>query len=337
MNRAYLARLFESYFRHRWLNLIPLFLMLVGAIVWLFFITKPEYTSQGTLYVQGGSLLSTLASDTSIPSGWASPAQTTSDDLNSLLQSDSFIRAVIAQSDLEPEMNLGPRAANETVKEVRRSVWTHTLGQNMVLIGAAHTSPVIAQQLSDGVIQNYIQWRVNTGSNEGATAQSYFEKLIPHYEADVQIARQDLQAYLSQHPDPVRGERPTEQTFQIDRLQAAVLEATQRLSLAVTNAEKARLAGDRSSLNVEHTYSVVDSPQIPPEPSTSRRKQALSIGVFILAGLVLSTVMVVGESFFRHNAAIPGRRAAKAGSARPGRHSARPSRSQAEGATAGRS
>lgn len=297
MNRAFVARLFESYFRHRWLNLVPLFLMIVGAAVWLAF-TKPEYVSQGTVYVQGGTLLASLASDTSTQSGWAGPAKETSEDLNSLLQSDAFVRAVIAQSDLEPEMNKGPRIANETVKKVRSAVWTQTLGQNMVLIAAAYTSPTIAQQLSNGVVQNYIQWRVNTRSNEGIAAQGYFERLIPEYESAVRTARQDLQAYLVQHPDPVRGERPTEETFQIERLQSAVQEAAQRLSETVSKAEKAKLAGDRSTIDAEQTYTVIDTPQVPPEPSTSRRKQALNAAVFILAGLLLSVVVVVGESLF---------------------------------------
>jgi hypothetical protein len=250
------------------------------------------------MYVQGGTLLATLASDTSSQSVWSSPAKATTDDLGSLLQSDSFIRAVIARSDLEPEMNRGPRVADETVTKVRKAIWTETLGQNMVLIGAAYTSPVVAQQLSSGVIQNYIQWRENTGTNEGATAQSYFEKLIPQYESDVKTARADLQAYLVQHPDPVRGDRPTEETFQIDRLQAAVQDATQRLNDTVSKAEKAKLAGDRSMIDVQQTYTVVDTPRVPAEPSTSRRKQALSMAVFILAGLLLCGMTVAGESIF---------------------------------------
>jgi capsular polysaccharide biosynthesis protein len=304
MNRAFMARVLESYFRHRWLNLVPLCLMIVGAVVWLF-VTKPEYTSQGTLYVQGSSLLASLASDTNAQPGWTSPAKTTTDDLNSLLQSDSFVRAVIAQSDLEPEMNRGPRSAQATLKQVRSAVWIQELGQNMVLVGAAYTSPTVAQQLSKAVIQNYIQWQVNNGSNAGAAAQSYFEKLIPQYQADVQTARQDLQAYLAQHPDPVRGERPTEETFQIERLQAAVQDATQRLNATVKKAEQAKLAGDRSTIDVQQTYSIMDQPPLPPAPSTSRRKLALSAAVFVLAGLLLSTVTVVGESILDTSLRFP--------------------------------
>ena len=304
MSRAFLARLLESYFRHRWLNLVPLLLMIAGAGVWLY-TSKPEFISHGTVYVQGGTLLASLASDTSPQTGWASPAQTTSDDLNSLLQSDSFVRSIIAQSDLEPEMNKGPRAANEMLKEVRSGIWTHTLGSYMVQISASHTSPTVAQQLSNGVIQNYIQWRVNSGSNEGATAQGYFEKLIPEYQSDLQTARQALQAYLVQHPDPVRGERPTEEMFQIERLQAAVQEASFRLNDTITKAERAKQAGDRSSLNVEQTHTVIDAPGMPTEPSTSRRKQAMSLAVFFLAGLLLTGVVVLGESVFDTSLRFP--------------------------------
>ncbi len=297
MDRTFIARVLESYFRHRWLNLVPLFLMVVGAVVWLA-VSKPEYTSRGVVYVQGGTLLASLTADSNSPTGWSTAAKATSDDLNSLLQSDSFVRAVISQSNLEPEMSKGPRVADQTVKKVREAVWTETLGHNMVLIGAVYTSPTIAQQLSNGVIQNYLQWRLNTGNNEGVTAQTYFEKLIPQYQADVQTARQDLQAYLTQHPDPVRGERPTEEQFQIDRLQAAVQAATQRLTDTVSKAEKAKLAGDRSSIDVQQTFSIIDAPQAPAEPSTSRRKLALSAAVFVLAGLLLSAVTVIGEALF---------------------------------------
>jgi capsular polysaccharide biosynthesis protein len=304
MSRAFVARLLESYFRHRWLNLIPLLLMIAGAITWLA-LTKPEYTSRGTLYVQSGTLLSSLVAETNTSTGWAGPAKATTDDLNSLLQSDAFIRSVIAGSALEPEMSQGARAADQAVKDVRKAIWTQTLGQNMVLIGAAHTSPAVAQQLANGVIENYIQWRVNTGSNEGMTAQGYFERLIPQYEEDARIARQDLEAYLAQHPDPVRGERPTEETFQIDRLQAAVQETTQRLAQTVDKAEKARLAGDRSTIDAQQTYTVVDSPEVPPEPSTSRRKQAMNVAVFLLAGILLTLVAVVGESLLDTSLRFP--------------------------------
>jgi capsular polysaccharide biosynthesis protein len=304
MDRAFVARVLESYFRHRWLNLIPLALMMVGAVVWLL-TAKPEYTSRGTVYAQGGSLLASLAADITSQTGWTSPAKAMADDLNSLLQSDAFMRSVVAGSELEPEMNRGPRAADRTLKDARKAVWTETLGQNMVLVGAAHTSPVVAQQLSEGVIRNYLLWRENNRSNEGVTAQSYFEKLMPQYEADVRTARQDLEAYLVQHPDPVRGDRPTEETFQIERLQAAVQEATQRLSETVAKAEKAKLAGDRSTIDVQQTFTIIDAPQIPPEPSTSRRKQALNMAVFFLAGLLLSGVAVIGGALLDTSLRFP--------------------------------
>lgn len=66
----------------------------------------------------------------------------------------------------------------------------------------------------------------------------------------------------------------------------------------MTKSQSAQLAGTRAALNAEETYSVIDAPQIPTEPATSRRKQLLSLLVFVAAGLVLSLTAVIGAALF---------------------------------------
>src|SRR5512135_2927094 len=197
MSRPNLARFVEAYFRHRWLNLIPLLIMILAAAAWLV-VTKVQYTAHGTMYIQRGTLLATLTAvgTDNTQSTWATPADATAGEVRSLIQTDAFLRAIIAKSDLEPEMSKGPRSVDQTLTKVRQSVWMQSLGPNIVLFGAAYTSPVVAQQLSAGIMDNYIQWRANTDLNEGVSAQAYFQKLIPPYQADLDTARQDLQAYL---------------------------------------------------------------------------------------------------------------------------------------------
>jgi capsular polysaccharide biosynthesis protein len=304
MNRTHQARLIEAYFRHRWLNLLPLLLMIVAAATWLV-VTKPLYTAYGTMYVQRGTLLATLSADQS-QTGWAAPSETTANEIRSLLQTDAFVRSVIQQSDLEAEMSNGPRAVNRLLSKVRSSVWVQNMGQNIVQFGSAYTSPTTAQQLSAGVMQTYIQWRTNADSRDAASAQAYFEKLIPSYQADLNTARQDLQTYLGEHPDPVRGERPTRESLEIDRLQAAVQDASARLNDAVTKAQNAQLASNRAAFNAQESYSVVDAPVVPVESATSLRKVLLSVLVFVLAGLLLSVVAVTGAAVFDTAVRFPG-------------------------------
>ncbi len=100
MSHTYLTRFLETYFRHRWLNLLPLLLMIALGATWLI-TTKPQYIAHGTMHVQGATLLATLTADPQTQSGWTSQSDATTGEIRSLLQTDAFVRAVVQQSDLE--------------------------------------------------------------------------------------------------------------------------------------------------------------------------------------------------------------------------------------------
>jgi hypothetical protein len=51
MARLIILRLLDSYFRHRWLNLLPIVLM-IGLASASFTLAEPEFVSRGRLYVQ---------------------------------------------------------------------------------------------------------------------------------------------------------------------------------------------------------------------------------------------------------------------------------------------
>jgi capsular polysaccharide biosynthesis protein len=305
MNRSYLLRFFEAYYRHRWLNLLPLLLMLALGAGWLFYLSKPQYTAHGTMYVQRATLLSALTATQPNQSGWTTAADATTGEIKSLLQTDAFVRSVIKQSDLEPAMSQGPRTVDRTLSKVRSAVWVTSQGENLVQVGAIYTSPVIAQQLSADILQNYIQWRVNTDRSEGTTAQAYFEKLVPSYQAALGSARQDLQTFLAQHPDPISGDRPTAETIQINRLQATVADATTRLKDVEDKALNAQQASSIADVNAPETYRIIDTPEVPTQPATSRRQQALSIAAFVVVGLLLTLAAIIGAALFDSSLRFP--------------------------------
>ena len=59
MARLIILRLLDSYFRHRWLNLLPIVLM-IGLASASFTLAEPEFVSRGRLYVQKAALLPSL-------------------------------------------------------------------------------------------------------------------------------------------------------------------------------------------------------------------------------------------------------------------------------------
>lgn len=305
MLRLVLLRFLESYFRHRWLHLLPIPLMLVVAGYSVMTAT-PGYISRGVLYVQKGSFLASLTSlqgDSGF--SWVTPAQEAVDEFSEMLLTDAFIRAVIAQTDLEPSMGSGPTAAQDALTEASSSIWVSPLGKHLVLIGAANEKPALAQQFVNSVMETYILWKIQADRQEGAAAQAFFANLIDSYQTDVDGTRQELEQYLINHPRPIREDRSDTETLEIARLQAAVDLASKRLANALDKEEDARLAMAQAESNARQTYRVVDAPKLPTKPDKSMRQTLLGSVIYLVVGIVLCVVGVAGAALLDSSLRFP--------------------------------
>jgi len=177
MFRLISLRLLESYFRHRWLYLLPVVLMTILAVGSIF-IAKPKYIARGVLFVQKQSLLAKLTSVMGSDISWQTAASVTVGELKELIQTDAFMRAIIKETDLETKMNGGQAIVNETLDEARRSVWVSAVGDSQVLVGSAHKNPQLTLQLVNGVIKTYLQWKINGDRSDSEAAHTFLTGLI---------------------------------------------------------------------------------------------------------------------------------------------------------------
>jgi hypothetical protein len=237
---------------------------------------------------------------------WKTPAQDTAGQISDLTRTDAFIRAVIGETDLEAEMNRGGSAAEDLISEVRPKIFAWVVGNNQVQVTAVYDDPRIAYQLAQSTINTFILWNINLDRTDSATAEVFFQDLIRGYQADVLTAQETLRAYLETHPKPEVGDRPDTETFEIQNLQANVNFATTRLAHAAEKAEDARLANVQIESNVRQKYMVVDAPDIPTDPATSKRKMAKAAAMFLAAGTLLSGIAVVGATVFDQTFQLPG-------------------------------
>jgi capsular polysaccharide biosynthesis protein len=293
MIRLVILRFLESYFRHRWLWLAPIVLLAIFAGI-NFVRAKPIYISRGAMYVQRHSLLATLTTATNDGSLWITPADQTVAEFKELMQTDAFVRAMIQKTDLEPEMAKGSAVVERVYADVRRAVWVQSLGNNLVMIGATHEKAELAQQLAAALIATYQQWRINSDQQESATAQQFFDGLIQKYQDDLTTARNALKTYLDQHPDPARGDRPSIEKMDIERLQGAIDLSLKQLGSALDKEENARLNMSRAESDVKQKYYVIDAPNFPEEPENSKKQAATNSAIFVVIGVVLSVGGVVG-------------------------------------------
>jgi capsular polysaccharide biosynthesis protein len=304
MIRLIVRRLLESYFRHRFLWLAPLVVM-IGFAGAQFVMATPASISLAAVYVNKESLLASLTSLREDGFSWVTPAQATVDEFKELLQTDAFMRSVVQLTDLEEQMGRGPKTVAETLVEARDAVWVQTLGKNLIMVGAAHKRPEVAQQLAAATIEVYIRWKINSKREESLAALKFFDDLLTTYEAELEAARDELQSYVETHPAPVRGDRPESEAIEIKRLQDAVDLAATRYAKALDNQESARLAIAMAESEIRRTYVILDAPRLPLSPQQSKKEMVITGVIFAVVGVILSVTGVVGSALLDRTVRFP--------------------------------
>lgn len=304
MIRLFLLRLLESYFRHRWLYLVPFLLMLtVGIVAALLADTK--YQTKGVVFVEDETVLASLTDISNDGFRWVSPASATSSQVNELMGTNAFIRAVIQQTDLEQYMDDGPRVVERTITEVRRSMYTRDIGNNHVEIVVAHDDPFITYQLANAAVESFVQWQINADVSQSVAAEGFFDEQIQAYEIEVIEARAQLETFYASNPSPVRGERPALEELEIQRLLSELTLAENRYNSALEKAEEAGLVATITENNVRQAFFVVDAPELPTEPETSIVDIAVSFMIFVVIGLVISGAMVLAGALLDRSMRFP--------------------------------
>jgi uncharacterized protein involved in exopolysaccharide biosynthesis len=304
MARLFILRLFDSYFRHRWLNLLPIVIMIAMAGAY-FQLTAQQYVSRGRLYVQKSSLLPSLTQIHVDGFSYQSPTQIAVSEVNELVLTEAFIRSVIQKTDLEANMSAGPEVVQKTIDEFRTQLSVVAVGDSIIEISVKNKDPKLAQQLTAAVIESYSLWKLNGDRQESAVAQAFFASVIPGYQDDLQKDRDQLETFLKQHPVQLRGERPAEEQVEIDRLQAAVAASSKRVESALEKEESARLSQTQAESSVRQDYLLIDAPTLPLKPETSIKERATGPAIFVIIGFLLTLGGIIGGALLDRSFRFP--------------------------------
>lgn len=304
MVRLIILRLTESFFRNRGLYQLPVVLMIVLAGLYVLFAPR-VYVSSGTLYVQEGSLLSSLAGSGGGGSWWITPAQAAVSEFNELMGTDAFVRSVVHKTALEATITSDPSLTDEAIWEVRQSVSFSAVGDNLIRFSGTFGDPIIAQQIAQATIDTYLQWKLNTDQRESVVAQEFFAKQIEPFQQELAQAQTELRAFLEAHPEPVRGNRPTDEALALDQLRGRVSQAIDRIENARTRSDDARLAQSIAESEVYQKYRVVDAPQLPVKPTLGIRGVLMNIVIFVAVGVFLSVIGIAGGAVLDRSLRFP--------------------------------
>jgi len=288
---AFILRILETYFRHRFLHLLPVPVLLAAGVA-MAFTAEPSFIASSAIMVQKESVLVSLADVRDGGFGWVTPAEATADEFKELLSTDAFIWAIIQQTDLSGEATT-LEASKELIQNVRASVWATPWGNQLVIVGAAHEKPAIAQQLVQGCTDAFINWKSSTEREDARAAVSFFTAQLEVYAAEMGAAQEGIKQYEEAHPEPIRGERPPSELADLHDLEQAYDVAADLFTSARDKLESARHSLALAASKASQTYPIIDPPKLPTEPSKSKKDKAMQAAIFGVLGGVVAAAGVV--------------------------------------------
>lgn len=293
--RRFQLRFLHLFFRHLWLNLLPVFIMSIAGVV---FLLQPVYISYASIYIQRNTLLDVLVAVRIRDEPFSgvqllTPAEAVATEFNELSQTDAFAYAVITNSDLRDELNGSSSQVRRVLRLYRESLSIDVEGDNLVRVSIEAETPTLAYQFASATIDAYRLWKVSKDVQDSTIAQTFFEEILIDYSVALEAAQQELGSYLERYPEPAVGVRPVEEEFQITRLQSNVALAEQRLKDILDKSESARLALAQTERDVDQTYKIVDPPLMPPDAEPFYTQALLAL-VFPVVGIFLSIGLVLG-------------------------------------------
>jgi uncharacterized protein involved in exopolysaccharide biosynthesis len=288
--RVFIGRLLETFFRRWWLFLLPVVLF-TGLGLTIVRDRGTSYHAAGVIQVNRDSLLNQITSVRNQTTfGFDSPATYTARQVNTLLDTDSFLDSVVKDAGLTDSLTSGAL----TRHDVRRAVWAAAQGDELVVMNASARDPELSYRLAGATIKSYLQWEIDSSVTQSQSAEQFFESLLVPYQKRLDDARGALASYVSAHPAAGSdADRPADEQVQIASLTEAVSRADDQLSTARSSLSAAQIANAQTSSDVAQRLRVVDNPLKPTAPDPHRKKDAVTLMMFMILGSIVAGAALV--------------------------------------------
>jgi uncharacterized protein involved in exopolysaccharide biosynthesis len=288
MNKRVVRRLLDTFFRRRWLYILPVVLFTVAGFA-RGFASGSGYESVGVIDVAKDTLLSDLTSIRGENFGFETPATSTAKTINALMGTGNFITSIAKSAGVTGALSRGELTADE----IRTSISITPDGDNLVKVIASTNNPALSARLAQGTMDTFMQYIVSGDVAESRAAQQFFDDQLAAYQKQLEQAQSALRDYAANHPGGPQDLRPLDEQVEIERLKSAVQQAQETYSTAQGKSDEARLATEQSVRDVSQQLRIIDAPEVPGGPQPRLKKAVFTVGLFMFVGLFISFGAVV--------------------------------------------
>jgi uncharacterized protein involved in exopolysaccharide biosynthesis len=280
-------RYLATFYRGRRLYVPVLLLLLAATILGTYYLASTQYEATARIWVDKPALDNVL--DPNSPSSFlVSPGQQQADKLNQLLQTDSFVVAVLTNTTVSGRLTSDAERAR-VIKEVRGKLTVTPLGSNTVKIIYTGSDPILCQQAVQGTIDQFRAWDLTARVEQSAIERQFYQKQLQIYQDQADAAAKRVNDFQRDHPFP---DPSSPQYLELQGLQREVESARALLSATSAKIEQANAANSVSDTSRQYEFQILDAPTVPTRPAATltRLAEYLALGLVASFGLVLCAV-----------------------------------------------
>ncbi len=280
-------RYLGTFYRGRRLYILVLLLLLAATVLGTYYLASTQYEATARIWVDKPALDNVL--DPNAPSSYlVSPGQQQADKLNQLLQTDSFVVAILTNTTASGRLT-SDAERDRVIKEVRGKLAVTPLGSNTVKILYTGSDPILCQQIVQGTIDQFRTWDLTARVEQSAIESQFYQKQLQIYQDQVDAAAKRVDDFQRDHPFP---DPTSPQYLELQGLQRELESARALLSATSAKIEQANAANSLSDTSRQYEFQILDAPTVPTRPAATltRLAEYLALGLVASFGFILCAV-----------------------------------------------
>jgi uncharacterized protein involved in exopolysaccharide biosynthesis len=289
-----MGKIVETLFRHKLLFLLPP-LLITAILTPIALLTAPMYyEAWASVWVDKPAYLA--VSDDGNP--YLTPAQNQSARLAETIRTRTFVNDMARRTSLAALADT-PRGQDRLQALLTSGLAILPNGSHLLSLRFRAQSPQLAYEVLVALIDTFKDSVANDRVNQASVATSFYESRVEAAQTELTKAGQDFQQYIAATPRLADRGRSSSgldlglTDLQFGELQRSLQARQAELERARASLEQAQLASSASLDGQELGFQVIDAPQMPLGGGRDLRRRLMVPAAGLLAGLGLSTVLLV--------------------------------------------
>lgn len=279
-----MKRYFATIYRRKWLYAAVVIILGAAAVAGAGALANP-YQTTARIWVDRPAVTNVVSQQSYYTQ---TPAQEQGDMLYQLIQTDSFMIAVLKNTSGASQLTGDPQSDSKVVAGIRAGMSYSVLGPNTIMITLKGGQPTLSQQIVQATIDQFRTWLLQSQSEQDSTEITYYQQQVNTLREQVTAAQQQLDAFTKANPDVQQG---SPQYLTLQRLSADLDTVRNLETSAEDKLSQAQLVSSLTSSGEGTQFRVLDRPGT--SLSTRSRLKYLGLGLGAALGFVVAIIILV--------------------------------------------